>query len=215
MVDISENGRTNRHTPDTGWAGFVAAALAGGRTSLLAAELAQPLPALGRAGLDDLGDRLRHKLRSDDGPPQRDAWQATPWGLVETPVVDSLTSLEPVQRADGAHPRFQSDQQPGAARGCGALASRVSSDQTAAVLELLEHLDDVVYGAINGHADALAELAVLWPTVVTAVGSQLVEESREQYLRCALSIWTDYLGGSRHGVDRATAALDVVCLLFE
>ena len=64
VVDVSEKGRANGHAPATGWAGFVAAALAGGKTSLLAAELAQPLPALGGAGLNDLGDRLRNKLRT-------------------------------------------------------------------------------------------------------------------------------------------------------
>jgi hypothetical protein len=215
VVDVRETGVAHGHTPDTGWAGFIAAALAGGKTSLLAAELAQPLPALGGAGLNDLGDRLRKKLRPDEGRSQRDAWPANPGKPQEAPLVDSLASLEPAQRADGAHPRFQSDQRTSATAPAGALASRASADQSAAVQELLEHLDDVVYGAINGRVDALAELAVLWPSAVAALGWQLVEESREQYLRCALSIWTDYLGGSRQGPQRATAALDVVCLLFE
>ena len=151
----------------------------------------------------------------DDGPPHRDAWNGKPAIPAEISPVDALAALEPVQRADGAHARFRSDSQPGAAAQAGAVATRVFPDQSAEAQELLEHLDDVVYGAINGQPDALAELAVLWPTVVAALGSELIDESREQYLRSALSIWTDYLGGSRQGPDRATAALDVVCLLFD
>ena len=221
VVDVSENAHAARSEPAAGWAGFVASALAGGKTALLAAELAQPLPALGRTGLDELGDRLRQKLRSDDGPspsatpessaapePSRDE-------LPNAPPVESRASSQPAQRADGAHPRFQNAERSGAAARAGVLPARVSADQDAAAQELLERLDDVVFGAINGFADALAELAVLWPKAAQTLGPQLAEESREQYLRCALSIWTDYLGDSRNGADRAAAALDVVCLLFE
>jgi len=84
------------------------------------------------------------------------------------------------------------------------------------VLEALEHLDDVVYDAINGRADHLEELKTLWPTTVAALGEELVAESREQYLRYALAAWEE--GNDRDGLRqpaRAAHALDVLCILFD
>lgn len=81
--------------------------------------------------------------------------------------------------------------------------------------ELLELLDDLVYGAINGRPDSLAELTVLWPSLLNHLGPQRLDESREQYLRFALSIWSDYLADPECGAKRAAAALDVICLLFD
>ena len=59
------------------------------------------------------------------------------------------------------------------------------------VLELLERIDDLVFAAIAGDGGALAELEVLWPVAAEELDDELVEQSREQYLRCALSIWTE------------------------
>ena len=45
---------------------------------------------------------------------------------------------------------------------------------------------------------------------------RLLAESREQYLRYALSIWEDYVEKDGHrDPARAVQALDVLCLLFE
>jgi hypothetical protein len=226
LLDLRAVARNGSDSPDDGWAGFVAAALAGGKTSLLAAELTQPIPALGAAGLDDLGNRLRNKLLAGDGPPDPDNWPANFSEPAELPLASPPPDRDPLQRADAAHKRFQNNPRPaatqsyaaapaGTADPSGAMALGITPEHAANVQELLEHLDDVVYGAINGQASALAELSVLWPSIVSSLGWQQVEESREQYLRCALSIWTDYLGASRQGPDKATAALDVMCLLFE
>jgi hypothetical protein len=84
------------------------------------------------------------------------------------------------------------------------------------VLAKLEHLDDVVYEAIDGRADALAELQTLWPQLLSELGEELVAESRAQYLRYALSVWegTAELSGVREPA-RAVTALDVLSVLFD
>ena len=79
---------------------------------------------------------------------------------------------------------------------------------------MLEHLDDMVYAAMAGDSDALAQVEVLWPLVLDELGPQLVDESREQYLRFALSIWTDFLAQPDGATTRAAAALDVLLVLF-
>jgi hypothetical protein len=84
-----------------------------------------------------------------------------------------------------------------------------------AVLERLEYLDDVVYQAVNGQATALEELETLWPATLAELGEDLVAESREQYLRYALTIWDGCLEpGAIRDPSRAVQALDVLCVLF-
>jgi hypothetical protein len=84
-----------------------------------------------------------------------------------------------------------------------------------AAQEKLEHLDDVVFEALNGDEAAAGELQTLWPAVLLELGEAMVAESREQYLRYALAIWEQCV--STDGVRdpaRAVQALDVLCLLF-
>jgi len=72
-----------------------------------------------------------------------------------------------------------------------------------------------VFAAISGDNCALAELEVLWPTVASELDASLVEQSREQYLRCALSICSDSVQGEMRRPQRAAAAIDVLCVLFD
>ena len=83
-------------------------------------------------------------------------------------------------------------------------------------MEKLEHLDDVVYEAINGKEAALEQLRTLLPEVLNELGEEMILESRAQYLRYALSIWEhgDGSAGLRTP-SRAIQALDVLCLLFD
>lgn len=85
-----------------------------------------------------------------------------------------------------------------------------------AVLQQLERLDDLVFEAIAGHTAALDELAQLWPNLREELGLELLAESREQYLRYALSIWeeSNEAGGARSPI-RAGRALEVLCVLFD
>ena len=80
---------------------------------------------------------------------------------------------------------------------------------------MLERIDDLVFTAIDGDDRSLGELQVLWPMVAAELNEDLVEQSREQYLRCALSIWTECVEGEVRRPERAVAAIDVLCVLFE
>ena len=84
------------------------------------------------------------------------------------------------------------------------------------MLEKLEALDDAVFDAINGSAPALECLKLLWPATLAGLGETLVADSREQYLRYALSIWEQCVDaqGLRDPL-RALRALEVLCVLFD
>ena len=84
------------------------------------------------------------------------------------------------------------------------------------MLAKLEQLDDLVYEAIGGQSAATEQLRTLWPALVEELGEALLADSREQYLRYAISIWescSEKKGGVRNPA-RAVEALDVLCLLF-
>ena len=83
-------------------------------------------------------------------------------------------------------------------------------------VEQLGVLDDAVFEAIAGRSDALDGLKRLWPEVKANLGSTLVEESREQYVRYALRVWREAV--DRDGLRNAAAAeavVDVMSLLFD
>lgn len=83
------------------------------------------------------------------------------------------------------------------------------------VLERLELLDDVVFEAMGGNPQALARLEKLWPQVRADLGEELLEESREQYLRYALALWDEYASfGGLRSPSRVDAAIEVLCVLL-
>jgi hypothetical protein len=93
--------------------------------------------------------------------------------------------------------------------------SRLIDPHDPEVLRLLEKLDDLVFAAITGSPEVVAELRSFWPQVRGALDESLLIESREQYLRYALSLWEGSAGPE--GIcrpQRAVPSLDVLCLLF-
>jgi hypothetical protein len=78
----------------------------------------------------------------------------------------------------------------------------------------LELLDDAVYDAIAGDARALEELSRLWPSLIAEMGPDKLEESREQYLLYALSIWEGCIDNGLSDPERALASLQVLTILF-
>jgi hypothetical protein len=84
------------------------------------------------------------------------------------------------------------------------------------VLARLEQLDDLVYEGMAGRDAAMEQLEIVWPQLRQELGDSLLAESREQYLRYALSIWEQCGGpqGARSSA-RSARALDVLCLLFD
>ena len=83
------------------------------------------------------------------------------------------------------------------------------------VIEKLEALDDAVYDAIAGDELSLQRLRKLWPAVLDHLGYDLVEQSREKYLRYALAVWNDFINRDAGGPERAAVALDVMCLISD
>ncbi len=129
----------------------------------------------------------------------------------------SAASGSNVQHAHAAHDHFEKTVPAG---DTAALAlsppSKTLDVGSPEVLEKLETLDDLVYDAIAGKTFALNRLKELWPEIHESLGDDLLQESREQYLRYALSIWENRgeVTGIRNPA-RAVQALDVLCLLFD
>jgi hypothetical protein len=194
-----------------GWAGCVAQILASGKLSLLAAQLEQPRPDLNCSNLHHLSEQIQAKLQSGSvrsaGNPQPTAPHAI--------VADNGSAN---QRADGAHIRSEravSAIFPGARKSSLEDLADAIAGQPPAVLELLERIDDLIFTAIAGDTGALAELEVLWPLAAEELDEDLVERSREQYLRCALSIWTECVSDDLQSSNRAMSAIDVISVLFD
>jgi hypothetical protein len=83
------------------------------------------------------------------------------------------------------------------------------------VLRELERLDDLVFEAVSGNQASLDELKVLWPKVRSELGDAILAESREQYLRYALTSWERL--AHRDAIRNPTLAmqsLEVLCVLF-
>lgn len=78
---------------------------------------------------------------------------------------------------------------------------------------LLEQLDDVVFQAIRGDAPSLALAHQLWPRVVHEIGWELVEESREQYLRYAVDLTKQFEQDRIRNPENAISAIEVIELL--
>ncbi|MGI9430358.1 MAG: hypothetical protein ACR2NM_16975 [Bythopirellula sp.] len=93
------------------------------------------------------------------------------------------------------------------------LPSHLLHPQSAAVRTMLEELDDVVFSAVRGDRGALEQAQQLWPQVVAAIGWELVEESREQYLRFAIDVTQRFEMDAARKPEHAIAALEVISLL--
>ena len=81
------------------------------------------------------------------------------------------------------------------------------------VRELLESLDDAIFGALGGSASALQRARKLWPDAVESLGWDLVEESREQYLRYAVEVTRRFESQDVRDPALALAALEVIELV--
>ena len=210
-----ENDSTGDEMSWQGWAAWVAVMLESGKLSVLTAELEQARPGLTCAGLNELGEQLLGGLRGVSPPsahsPARPAPQSDDGAVVEP------TNSATRQRADAPHPGYQSGvmaEDRAKPSHLDALAEKLT-EQPPEVLELLERIDDLVFAAISGDRQALAELETVWPQTAAELDEDLVEQSREQYLRCALSICSEFSENGVKGPERALSAIDVLCVLFE
>ena len=106
------------------------------------------------------------------------------------------------------HPAYVAHRVPG-----GIAAQRSLDPESSEVRELLEELDDAMFDAIPGNPAALKAAAALWNRAVAELGWELVEESREQYLRYAVEITRQFEWSGAHEPEKAVAAIEVIELL--
>lgn len=93
------------------------------------------------------------------------------------------------------------------------LPSFLLHPETDAMRELLEELDDAIFAAIQGSNDALDRARDLWPRAIAEIDWQLVEESREHYLRFAVEVTRRLDLTEARSPDNAVLAIDVISLL--
>lgn len=84
---------------------------------------------------------------------------------------------------------------------------------TAEVRELLEALDDAMFAAIAGDAGSLDKARTLWGEAVATLPLDLVDESREQYLRFAAETTRHVETADLRNPAAAVTALEVLELL--
>jgi hypothetical protein len=214
VLDLSQAPPVD-FSPIDGWARLIEHVLRAGRIAFLAAQFSKrrfelapsDLPALGLQLLEEFdGTALPAKQGEQEQPKPRSPAPPAPGDW-----------LDGLQRAHAAHRRF---------RGSAILAAPATSGEAgpsvpartnhAEVQQELERLDDLVFAAVDGNADALAQLRQEWPKLHDELGEALLAESREQYLRRALSIWQGSVepNGLRDP-SRASHALEVLCILFD
>ena len=93
------------------------------------------------------------------------------------------------------------------------IPSQLLNPKSDEIRAILEELDDVIFHAISGDTQALAQAKKLWPQTVAVVGWEQVEESREQYLRFAIEVAKRFENEDLRTPERAAYALDVISLL--
>jgi len=198
--------------PMDSWARLIEKVLKTGRISFLAAQFSkrrfelapEDLPALGLQLMEEFDENLLPSGRHGEKPAGPKSAEPSDW-------------LDGLQRAHAAHRRFAGSatlSTPDSLEPAG--PTRPLTADSRALFEKLELLDDLVFGAIDGDTDALAQLRQTWPKLHDELGEALLAESREQYLRRALFIWQGSIepGGVREA-SRAFAALEVLCILFD
>lgn len=94
----------------------------------------------------------------------------------------------------------------------GQLPSYLLNPETDEVRELLEELDDAIFGAISGCEKSLKHAQQLWPQAIVEIDSALIEESREQYLLFALEA-AQRLEHPSRTPENVLFALDIVVML--
>ena len=87
-------------------------------------------------------------------------------------------------------------------------------------LRRIEELDDAIFDALDGDADALDRSSRLWRQLRRDVaqspwGESLLDESREQYIRQAEAVVTRYRESPHDALGSAFAAIEVLALVAD
>ena len=81
------------------------------------------------------------------------------------------------------------------------------------VCELLEQLDDLVFDALGGCETSRKQVDKLWQIAGVVLGDELLDDSREQYLRRAAEVIEQFDRTGPHGPQQAVTALGIIRLL--
>jgi hypothetical protein len=175
------------------WARLIERTLDTGQFCFLAEELSRARPDIAADDLSALGLQLLEDLEASRLHERGD---------------------EPL-RAHAAHRRFEKTAQAATAPPRTGPSQFLHADSPEVVTKL-EVLDDVVFDAVGGCAQSLQRLNSIWPALRAELGDDLLAESREQYLRYAVSIWERCIAEDviRDPV-RAVQVLDVLCVLLD
>jgi hypothetical protein len=93
------------------------------------------------------------------------------------------------------------------------LPSLLLHPETEQMRELLEDLDDSIFAAIQGSDAALERAKTLWPRAIAEIDWQLVEESREHYLRFAVEVSRRQEQREVRSPENAVLVLEIISLL--
>lgn len=77
----------------------------------------------------------------------------------------------------------------------------------------LEWLDDLMFAAIDGDPVALDCAADAWQKSVREMGVPALEESRQQYMRRAQTVWHSLRNQPNHPPHKVFAAIEIISLL--
>lgn len=233
LVDVEADNSPLTHP----WARLLCHVLQSGRLAELRQHFTVAHPGLTAADLSELGGDLLALFERTPAARPRSAPPVAPLAHVVEPQPQAVRPGElrlvnrdgdrthdARRRADGVHVKFAHTQAAQQALQAAAARVRLSDLATdpADVLGAvrpeaqarLELLDDTVFEAIAGKAEALDRLQSLWPQVLRELGPELVEESQLQYLRHALHVWRNYTDGEGDAAQ-ASRALEVLCLLMD
>ncbi len=205
--------------PLDGWSQLISRVLATRHYSLLATEFSKRRFELTAGDLHALGLQLLEEIEASELRGGSGA-AIEPNGLPpdggSSDSAPRRAASAGVRRAHNAHRGAG-----GSGKGAAVATRRPAAPSTTLdpdspeILERLERLDDLVYAAMDGQGAAMESLRAYWPKVAAELEEEILAESREQYLRYAMSIWEGCVDpdGIRNP-GRAVRALDVLCLLF-
>jgi hypothetical protein len=117
------------------------------------------------------------------------------------------------QRPHAAHSGSQSDAA-GLESARAEAPSQLLHAESDEVRAMLEELDDVVFLAIRGDLESLELARKLWPQVIEQIGRELVEESREQYLRYSTDLARRFEQDAVRDPQKALAVIEIIELLM-
>jgi hypothetical protein len=90
-----------------------------------------------------------------------------------------------------------------------------NDEETVDPVARLEWLDDLMFAAIDGDPVALDCAADAWQRTREELGEPALEESRQQYVRRAQTVWLTLRFEPNHPPHKVFAAIEIISLLAD